>query len=253
MYEVAELTPLGRRLMGVDSCPDMVMADRESKTLSFSSTSLAVRGVLVDMDGVLISSTDADERCWLRWARTHGIEQGFPLKATHGRRAVDTIRALCPHLDPIEEAIRLDDLDEQEREGMVILPGADNLLSRLPTASWTIVSSASERQMRERLGFAGFSIPPKVISAESVTRGKPDPEPYLAGAALLGVPASECLVIEDAPSGIEAGRAAGCKVLAVLTSHVAKDLVGANWIIPSLLHVTATSTPDGVIQFRIAS
>jgi mannitol-1-/sugar-/sorbitol-6-phosphatase len=231
----------------------MVMAGGDSKTLNCSSTSVAVRGVLVDMDGVLISSTDADERCWLRWARAHGIEQGFPLKATHGRRAVDMIRALYPHLDPIAEARRLEDLDEQERDGIVVMPGAQKLLSSLPPASWTIVTSASEREMRGRLGFAGFPIPPRVISADSVTRGKPDPEPYLAGAALLGVPASECLVIEDAPSGIEAGRAAGCKVLAVLTSHVAKDLAGADWIVPSLLHVIATPTPGGIIQFWMAA
>ena len=252
-YEIAERILLGRHLLGWTHGPDTVMAGGESKTLKNDSTSLTVRvrGVLVDMDGVLISSIDADERSWLRWARIHGIERGFPLKATHGRRAIDTILALCPELDPIEEARRLEDLDEQEREGTVVMPGAQNLLSSLPSAAWTIVSSASERLMRGRLGFAGIPIPPRVISAESVTRGKPDPEPYLAGAALLGIPTSECLVIEDAPSGIEAGRAAGCKVLAVLSSHEVKDLSGADWIVPSLLHVTATPIPGRNIQFRL--
>ncbi|MGC1872809.1 MAG: HAD-IA family hydrolase [Acidobacteriaceae bacterium] len=217
-----------------------------------NSLSVRVRGVLIDMDGVLISSVEADERCWLQWARMHGIEEGFPLRATHGRRAIDTIRALYPDFDAIEEAQRLEELDEQDREDIVVLPGAQKLLSALPPAAWTIVSSASERLMRGRLGYAGIPFPPRVISADSVTRGKPDPQPYLAGAELLGVASCECLVIEDAPSGVEAGKAAGCKVLAVQTSHRVKDLAGADWIVPSLLQVSATAASDGAIEFCLA-
>lgn len=163
---------------------------------------VCVHGLLIDMDGVLISSTASDEKCWLRWARFHGMEGSFSVKATHGRRAKDTLRALRPDLDALAELRRLEDFDEEERDGIVVLPGVRQLIAALPPERWTIVSSASERIMRGRLESAGIQAPRRVVTADGVIHGKPHPEPYETGARILGVATGECLVIEDAPSGI---------------------------------------------------
>jgi len=211
---------------------------------------LHVRGVLFDMDGVLIDSTGSDERCWLRWARLHNMEGTFSLHATHGRRAIDTIRALRPDLDPEVELRHLEEFGAEDQNGFAALPGVGSLLAALPPNSWTIVTSASERLMRNRLQFTGIAVPQNIISADHVSHGKPHPEPYERGARILCLPPSECLVIEDAPNGIKAGKAAGCKVLAVLSSHKADDLAEADWIVPSLDHVVATPIPDGAIAIH---
>ncbi|MGB9290989.1 MAG: HAD-IA family hydrolase [Terracidiphilus sp.] len=215
------------------------------------SVSMNVSGVLVDMDGVLIDSTARDERCWLRWARFHGMEKEFSIKATHGRRGIDTLHNLRPDLDPIVELNRLEYFDEEDGDCPAIYPGVREFLGQLEPKTWTIVSSASERLMRNRLRLAGFQAPLEVVSANRVTRGKPDPEPYQVGAAILGLVPSQCLVIEDAPSGIESGKAAGCKVLAVITSHSALELAKADWIVPSLEHVHAIPQPDGSIVVQL--
>ena len=212
---------------------------------------LQVRGVLFDMDGVLISSTGSDERCWARWARLRGLEQTFSIKAAHGRRVVDTVRALRPDLDPHTEARLLEDFDAEDHEGLLVLPGVESLLAGLPSGCWTIVTSASARLMTNRLGHAGISIPASVVVSDHVTNGKPHPEPYEAGARLLGLHPSDCLVIEDAPAGVRAGKAAGCKVLAVLSSHTADDLAGADWIVPSLEHVVIRESPSGTLCLHL--
>src|ERR1700678_4337706 len=128
------------------------------------------------MDGVLINSIGSDERCWLRWAQLHGMEGGFPLHSTHGRRTVDTIRALRPDLDPYVELRRLEDFDAEDPSGSSALPGATALLAALPARSWAIVTSASVRLAKNRLQFAGVGLPQNLVTADDVSRGKPDPE-----------------------------------------------------------------------------
>ena len=218
---------------------------------SLAHLTLHVRGVLLDMDGVLISSTGSDERSWLRWARIHGMEGAFSLQSTHGRRTIDTLRALRPDLDPMVELIRLENFDAEDQNGVIALPGAKSLIAALPENAWTIVTSASTGLMKNRLQFVGITLPQNFISADNVTYGKPHPEPYELGARILCVKPPECLVIEDAPSGIKAGKAAGCKVLAVLSSHSADALAEADWIVPSLDHVTAIQANDGTIAIRL--
>lgn len=210
-----------------------------------------VRGVLFDMDGVLISSTSSDERCWRRWARLRGVESTFSIQAAHGRRVVDTVLAARPDLDPIVEVRILEDFDSEDHEGLRVFPGVTSLLASLPQDRWTIVTSASERLMRNRLGAAGIPLPTRVVVSDRVTHGKPHPEPYEAGARLLGLSPADCLVIEDAPAGVKAGKAAGCRVLAVLSSHTAEELAGADWIVPSIEHVIACPAPDGSIHIHL--
>jgi sugar-phosphatase len=200
------------------------------------------------MDGVLISSTGADERCWLRWARHHNMEGAFSLQSTHGRRAVDTLRAIRPDLDPITELRRLEDYDAEDYSGLVILPGVERLLASLPSDCWTIVTSATVRLLEGRMRHAGLPLPKVLVPAERVTNGKPHPEPYLAGAKLLGHPAADCLVIEDSPAGVTSGKAAGSRVLAVLSSHTQQQLTGADWFVDSLEQVSAFVGPDGILK-----
>jgi len=212
---------------------------------------IITRGILFDMDGVLISSTAADERCWLRWANHHNMEGTFSLQSTHGRRAVDTLRALRPDLDPVIEQRRLEDYDAEDHSGLIILPGVERLLASLPADRWTIVTSATVRLLEGRLHHAGLPIPKVLVPAEDVANGKPHPEPYLTGAKLLGLAPSDCLVIEDSPAGVTSGKAAGSRVLAVLSSHTQEQLPGANWYITSLEQVSAALLPDGMLGIRL--
>jgi mannitol-1-/sugar-/sorbitol-6-phosphatase len=215
------------------------------------SHTISVRGILFDMDGVLISSTAADERCWLRWAKHHKMEGTFSLQSTHGRRALDTLRAIRPDLDPVIEQRRLEDYDAEDHSGLIVLPGVQKLLASLPADRWTIVTSATVRLLEGRLNFAALPVPAVLVSADKVANGKPHPEPYLTGAKFLGLIAADCLVIEDSPAGVASGKAAGCKVLAVLSSHSRAELVGADWFVASLEQVSAKLEADGMLSIRL--
>jgi sugar-phosphatase len=222
-----------------------------SSVKQMPSLTMTVRGILFDMDGVLISSTGADERCWLQWAKHHGMEGTFSLQSTHGRRALDTLRILRPDLDPVIEQRRLEDYDAEDHSGLIILPGVETLLASLPVDRWTIVTSATTRLLEGRLNYAGLPIPAVLVPAERVANGKPHPEPYLTGAKLLSFAPADCLVIEDSPAGIASGKAAGCKVLAVLSSHTQAELAGADWFVDSLEQVRASAQPDGTLSIRL--
>jgi sugar-phosphatase len=217
------------------------------------SLTISVRGILFDMDGVLISSTGADERCWLQWAKHHHMEGAFSLQSTHGRRGIDTLRALRPDLDAAVELSRLEDYDAEDHSGLIILPGVQKLLASLPADRWTIVTSATTRLLEGRLGYAGLPVPAVLVPAEKVANGKPHPEPYLTGAKLLGFAPADCLVIEDSPAGVASGKAAGCRVLALLSSHTQAELTGADWFVASLEQVTASPRPDGTIAIVLDS
>src|SRR5580692_11751814 len=133
--------------------------------------SIVVRAVLFDMDGVLISSIAADERSWFRWAKLHGMQDTFSIHSTHGRRTVDTIRALRPDLDLATELNRMEDFDAEDSLGLSLYPGAENLLAQLLPNQWSIVTSASERVMRHRLGSLGVSLPLHIVTADHVCCG----------------------------------------------------------------------------------
>jgi sugar-phosphatase len=202
--------------------------------MALQKHAIRVEGILFDMDGVLISSIQSDERSWMRWAAFHGMAETFNIRETHGRRTIDTIKALRPDLDYVLEADRVEGYDAEDGEGVTALPGARELLEGISLSRWSIVTSASEKVMRHRLNKLGIQIPHNVVTAEMVERGKPHPEPYRLGAARLGFSPTACLVIEDSPSGIKAGKQAGCPVLAVASSHDPHELAEADWVIPSL-------------------
>jgi sugar-phosphatase len=166
----------------------------------------------------------------------------------HGVRAVDIMRELKPDVDPVEGLKLIEDIEVADVADLEVLAGVKSLLESLPAHRWAIVTSATRRLLLSRLEAAGLPVPDRIISADEVKRGKPDPEPYRRGAELLGFSAADCLVFEDAPSGVRAGVAAGCKVLGVLGTHDAEELraAGANWVVNSLTKVRTESRGERI-------
>ena len=164
--------------------------------------------MLFDLDGVLVDSTPAVARVWAGWAREHGFEPDEVVKKAHGRPSIGTIRELLPNADHAEEDREVERREIADVEGVVPLPGAKELLRALPLERWAIVTSCTRALAHVRIAAAGLPKPKHVVTAGDVRHGKPDPEPYLKGAQMLGVPAGDCLVVEDAPAGIRAGKAA---------------------------------------------
>jgi mannitol-1-/sugar-/sorbitol-6-phosphatase len=209
------------------------------------------RALLFDLDGVLIDSTPAVARVWQRWAREHNLDPEMVVRMAHGRPSRTTIRELLPNAATDRAVLEQEDREVERREmadldGVVLLPGARQLLNSLPPDRWTIATSCTRPLAEVRLRAAGLPIPANMITSTDVKIGKPDPEPYLKAAAKLGFAASDCIVIEDAPAGVRAGKAAGARVIALLTTMIRRDLedAGADWIVQNCADVTADLTAD---------
>jgi sugar-phosphatase len=204
------------------------------------------RGILFDMDGVLVSSIGSVERTWEAWAKARGIDPALAIRTAHGRRAIESVRLLRPDLNDMEELAWLERMEIADNGGLAMLAGVERILENLPEKCWTVVTSATERLARSRMEYGGIRVPARIISADVVAHGKPNPEPYRKGAELLGQFPAECLVIEDSASGVQAGHAAGCKVLATLYSHSPDSLGDADWIVHSLNDVHVRVTGDAL-------
>src|SRR5260370_19283618 len=194
--------------------------------------SIRCRGVLFDLDGVLVDSTPAVARVWAWWASEHGFDPKEVVKKAHGRPSITTIRELLPDADHAAEDREVERREIADVEGVIPLPGAMELLQALPVQRWAIVTSCTRALAQVRIAAAGLPKPKHLVTATDVRHGKPDPEPYLKGAQILGIPADDCLVVEDAPAGIRAGKAAGARVLALRTTASDAELqqAGADWI-----------------------
>lgn len=212
-----------------------------------ASVVVETQGLLFDMDGVLISSIGSVERCWGRWADHYGVDRALALRITHGRRAIDTVRTLRPDIDA-EEGLRVvEDMEVLDMDDLVVLPGVAQLLAALPADRWTIVTSATTRLMTARLNHAGLPLPARMITGDMVQNGKPHPEPYMRGAELLGFAPKDCIVVEDAPAGVGAGKAAGSRVLGVLGSYPIEKLGEADWVVGSLAELRYSPGRSGEI------
>ena len=199
---------------------------------------LIASAILFDLDGVLADSTPSVNRAWSAWARRVGLEPEWLLPRVHGRRAIDTIRSVRPELDAESELATLVADETTDNADVVEIPGARALVSALPADRWAIVTSGLRPVATARLVAAGVPIPRVMVTAESISRGKPDPEAYLKGAAELGVAPADCLVVEDAPAGAAAARAAGMQLLGLATTHQADELEPAALIVPDLTYIT---------------
>jgi sugar-phosphatase len=200
--------------------------------------------VLFDLDGVLVDSTATVEEAWTRFATRHGLDPEHVIAHCHGRRTIDLIRLVAPHLDADAEAV----LIEQEEVGAAgpvrALPGARELLQIIPADRFAIVTSGSRPLAVARLRAAGLPVPPVLVTAEDVENGKPDPTGYLSAAAQLGVEPVQSLVVEDSPAGVAAALSAGTKVIAVLTTNDASSLRTAHRRVPNL-SALLPATPAG--------
>jgi sugar-phosphatase len=183
------------------------------------------------------------ERSWALWAQARNMDVTEIIANSHGQRALDIIRKLVPPEEVDAEFKRIEEIECEDTEGLQVLEGVKPILDTIPQKFWTIVTSATERLARVRLCAGGIPVPENFVTSERVRKGKPDPEPYVKGAQLLGLDPIDCLVIEDSASGARAGKAAGCRVMATLFSHKQEDLEAADYIVRSLADVTVRILP----------
>jgi sugar-phosphatase len=207
---------------------------------------LQCAALFFDLDGVLINSTPAVERVWRRWAIEHGFNPEEAVARAHGRPSITTVREYLPNADHEVENREVERREIEDLEGVAPLPGALELLSRLPSNRWTIVTSCTRPLAEVRIKAAGLPVAKKLITSSDITNGKPHPEPYLKAANLLGFDAANCVVLEDAPAGIRSGIAAGARVIAFKTTAPDRALLaaGANWIVNDCADVRLLSASN---------
>jgi mannitol-1-/sugar-/sorbitol-6-phosphatase len=211
-------------------------------------TEIHCAALLFDMDGVLINSTPAVARVWRRWAIEHGFNPEEVVARAHGRPSLTTVREYLPNADHEAENREVERREIDDLEGVIPLSGALDLLASLPSDRWMIVTSCTRPLAEVRIRAAGLPLPKKLITSNDITRGKPHPEPYLKGAAVLGFPPAECIVLEDVPAGVRAGKAAGAKVIAFKTTVQDSVLreAGADWILNNCADIRLLNSSQGL-------
>jgi sugar-phosphatase len=217
-------------------------------TLQHPATAFAGRtfdAILFDMDGTLVDSTPAVERAWRRWAAEEGLELSA-LANSHGQPAAQIVARVLPPERFAASLERIVDYELTDLDGVVPLPGAIAALASLPHERAAIVTSCSGPLAAVRIEAAGLDAPAQVVTIDDVDHGKPDPAPFLEGARRLGADPARCLVVEDAPAGLAAGRAAGCATLAVAGTH-ALEVLDADAYAPDLAHVRFEVRDGGVV------
>jgi mannitol-1-/sugar-/sorbitol-6-phosphatase len=193
-----------------------------------------ISAVLFDLDGVLVESREATERVWLDWALKNGIDETALRSAMHGVRSADVIRALRPDLDAVVESEAVEGRQAADMAGLAAIPGAVAALEALRADRVAVVTSGTRPLALARLAAVGIEPPAVMVFAGDVERGKPDPEGYLTAARRLGADPAQALVVEDAPPGIEAARAAGAATVGVTSTHTREELAAADVVIESL-------------------
>jgi mannitol-1-/sugar-/sorbitol-6-phosphatase len=206
--------------------------------------------ILFDLDGVLVDSTGAVDREWRAWAERKGVDGDAIMAIAHGVRTVEVIRLVAPHLDAEAEAWEIENDEAKDQQGVVAMPGALELMRSIPEGRWGVVTSGSRLLASTRLPYCGLPVPEVLVTSDDVTHGKPDPEPYLKGAARLGFSPAECLVIEDAPAGIHAARAAGMTVIGLASTYKVDKLVEANAVIKSFRELSV-QVGDGKLHVNV--
>ncbi|HZY65282.1 MAG TPA: HAD family hydrolase [Rubrobacteraceae bacterium] len=209
---------------------------------------LECEALLFDLDGVLVDSGASTERAWRLWVDKHELNAEEILKIAHGRRTVETVQLVAPHLSAEDEAAILEDIEVEDIAGIGAIPGAAELLRTLPAERWAVVTSGTRKLATTRLRQMSLPMPRVLVSAEDVANGKPEPECYLKAAQLLDVTPEDCLVIEDAPAGIDAAHAAGMRVIALTTTHSAEDISAAEVCTQSLEQVRPSQLPSETVD-----
>lgn len=210
------------------------------------TVTILARAVLLDMDGTIVDSTAVVERLWLEWAAPHGLEPDRVLSVVHGRQGHQSMAILLPERDHdvnIAENAQMLARETGDVDGVVPVPGASAVLASLEGLPHAIVTSADVALMTARMDAAGLPLPEVLITAESVSASKPDPEGFLAGAEALGIAPGDCLVFEDSEAGIQAGLAAGMRVIGVGPHAAAHH---PTFVVPDLTHVRVAADADGL-------
>ncbi|WP_213086222.1 HAD-IA family hydrolase [Roseateles sp. DAIF2] len=181
------------------------------------------RALLFDMDGTLVQSGGNVEDIWRAWCERVGVSAQAVLSICHGMRSHEVLQRVAPQLDPEPELLWLETMELRHMEGVAEVAGAGALLHGLAGLPWALVTSASTAVARRRMALCGLPMPEVLVSSDHVRHGKPDPEPYLRAAQLLGVPAADCLAFEDAEAGIASALVAGCAVIRLGAADPAPD------------------------------
>ncbi len=208
-------------------------------------TEVHCRGLLFDMDGVLLDSTHAVARVWHQWAIEHGFNPQEVVRAAHGRPSISTIREYLPNSDYAEENRDVERRELADLEGVVPWPGAIELLRSLPIDQWAIVTSCTRPLAEARLVAGGLPRPKFFISSDDIKNGKPAPDPYLKGAQMLGFDPVDCIAVEDVSAGVRSAKAAGCRTIGFCTTMPAADLrnAGADWLVENCSAISL-ATPN---------
>jgi mannitol-1-/sugar-/sorbitol-6-phosphatase len=212
--------------------------------------------LLFDLDGVLTDSTPAVTRVWHQWAIEQGFEPEKTVREAHGRPSIESIRELLPGADHEALNRELEAREIADLDGVIPLPGAIELLNSLPPDRWAVVTSCTRDLAEVRIRAAGLPVPLNIVTSSDITNGKPHPEPYLKGAEILGVSPADCIVLEDVPAGIRAGKAAGARVIALRTTATDDELRSASpdWILDTCAAISASSDPStGVLRLTLSS
>jgi mannitol-1-/sugar-/sorbitol-6-phosphatase len=204
---------------------------------------VSCKGILFDMDGVLLDSTPAVARVWHQWAIEHGFDPVEVVRAAHGRPSISTVRDYLPDSDYESENREVERRELADLEGVVPWPGALELLKSLPPERWAIVTSCTRPLAEVRLRAGGLPRPNFFITSDDIQNGKPAPDPYLNGAKCLQLDPCDCIVVEDVPAGVLSGKAAGCRVIALCTTMPAADLrkSGADWLVQDCSAISLVS------------
>jgi sugar-phosphatase len=190
--------------------------------------------LLFDLDGTLVDSRVVVERQWRGLCQRLGLDFSEVLAVLHGVRSSDVIRAFAPDVDVEAEAAALDAAEQADSDGLEVVRGAPELLARLPADGWGVVTSGHRELAHGRLLAVGLQVPAVMVCGDEVTNGKPDPEGYLTAATLLSAEPAACVVVEDAPAGVQAALAAGMRVIGITTTHAGSALAGASVVIDDL-------------------
>ena len=206
---------------------------------------LRCKALLFDLDGVLVDSQAVVERTWRRWAERHRLDADEIIRLAHGRRTSDTLKDAAPHLAIDTEVAWLDATELADVDGLRVVSGADQLLAALPPTRWAIVTSCGRPLAQRRLTSVGLPVPEVLVVSEDVKEGKPAPDGYRLAATRLGYDPTDCVVFEDAPAGVAAARAAGARVIGLMTTYLASDLRDTDATIPDFTNIHVRTDHDG--------
>jgi sugar-phosphatase len=207
--------------------------------------------ILFDLDGVLCDSTRQVDREWREWAARKGVDGDAVMAIAHGVRTIEVIRQVAPHLDAEFEAAAIEDHEAHDQTGVVVMPGALDLVQSIPEGRWGVVTSGSRLLAQSRLQHCGLPVPEVLVTSDDVTNGKPHPEPYLKGAERLGFAPRDCVVIEDAPAGIHSARASGMRVIGMASTYPVAKLAEADAVVQKLGRIQVRANGTGKLGVEV--